>query len=165
MDEVPPADGHKRNILTAWHTSLGVGLAQPKGFDIACMAQEFVDDYGEYDDLPKKAKVGAKIKVRGSLRSPAVIAGVGVARAEPRKPRKPKELNKTGGYPIPKPHVTYFTRGYKTPIPVDVTGNEFKIEFPLSDDGRPGMYEVSVWAKLPQSKELLMVSLRTIDVE
>jgi len=164
MDEVPPHDGHKRNILTKWHTSLGVGLAQPKSFDIACMAQEFVDDYGDYDALPDKASAGSKLSVGGRLRSPAVIAGVGVARIDKPKARKPKELNKTGGYAIPKPFVTYFTRGFKTPIVVEVTGNAFDIVLPLSDPaGEPGIYEISVWAKLPQSKDLLMVSLRTLE--
>jgi uncharacterized protein YkwD len=162
MDEVPPMDGHKRNILTKWHTSLGVGLAQPKGFDIACMAQEFVDDYGDYDELPDKATVGSKLRIGGRLRSPAVIAGVGVARIDKPKPRKPKDLNRTGGYAIPKPFVTYFTRGFKTPIVVDVNGNAFGIEVPLQEGA--GLYEISVWAKLPQSKDLLMVSLRTLEV-
>ena len=165
MNEVPPMDGHKRNILTAWHTSFGVGLAITKGLAIPCMSQEFTDDYGEYDDIPSKATVGAKLKVKGKLHAPAKIAGVGVARVDRPRPMKPAELNKTGGYAIPKPYATYFPKGFKTPIPVEVDGDAFRIELPLSDAGKPGLYTVSVWAKLPQTKDLLMVSLRTVRVE
>jgi hypothetical protein len=136
-----------------------------KGIDVACMAQEFVDDYGTYDALPKKAKVGDMIHVAGEVRSPVTIAGVGLSRVDPGKPRKPEELLKMGGYPIPAPFVTYFPKGYKTPKPLEVTGNRFSIDVPLSDKGRPGLYGVSVWATFPGSKELRMISLRTISVE
>lgn len=165
MAEKPPADGHKRNILTAAHTSLGVGLAKAKGVDVACMAQEFVQDYGRYDAIPRKAKVGDTVHIAGEVRSPATIAGVGLSRVDPGKPRKPEELLRMGGYPIPAPFVTYFPKGFKTPKPLEVTGNRFSIDVPLSDQGRPGLYGVSVWATFPGSKELRMISLRTVSVE
>ncbi len=164
MDEVPPFDGHRRNILTPWHTSFGVGLSQTKGLGIPCMAQEFTDAYGEYDELPAKAHVGAKIKVKGTMKAPAQVAGVGVARVDKPKPQKPSALNQTHSYAIPKPATTYFPKGYKTPIPLEVNGEAFSIEVPLSVESKPGMYTVSVWAKLPQTKDLVMVSLRTIAV-
>jgi uncharacterized protein YkwD len=164
MDEVPPFDGHRRNILTPHHTAFGVGLALTEKLDIPCMAQEFVDDYGDFDDLPRKASVGSKIKVGGTIKSTAQIGGVGIARVDMPKPIKAKVLNKTGAYAIPKPATTYFPKGFKTPIPIQVSGNEFSIEVPLSVEGKPGLYQISIWAKLPPSKDLVMVSLRTIDV-
>lgn len=166
MDEVPPNDGHKRNILTAWHTTLGVGLAATtEEPGIACMAQEFVDDYGEYASLPARTKVGAKVNVSGRIRAPATIAGVGVSRVDTPKPRKPADLLKTHSYAIPKPFAIYFPKGFKTPIPVVVDGNGFSIDVPLSDGAKPGIYGVSVWAKHPATKDLVMISLRTIFVE
>lgn len=165
MNEVPPSDGHRRNILTAWHTSLGVGLAQTRGLDIPCMAQEFVDAYGDYEALPKQAKLGSKTAIRGELRAPAKVAGVGIARIDFPKPQKAAALNKTYSYAIPKPVSIYFPKGFKTPIPLDVNGRAFGIEVPLGDGGRPGLYEVSVWATdLPGSTGLVMVSLRTFAV-
>jgi len=164
MDEVPTFDGHRRNILTPWHTSFGAGLAKAKELDVACMAQEFIDDYGEYDALPAQSPVAATIEVRGTLREPAQVGGIGVARIDHPIPIPPKALNKTGSYRVPKPYQTFFPKGYKTPIPLDVSGQAFSIEIPLSDRDLPGLYEISVWARLPQSDELLMVSLRTIDV-
>jgi uncharacterized protein YkwD len=164
MDEQAPNDGHRRNILTPWHTSLGVGLSQTQGLDVPCMAEEFVDAYGDYEALPHQAKIGAKTRIQGTLRNPAKIAGVGVARIDFPKPIKPSALNATHSYAIPKPVATYFPKGYKTPIPVEVNGSKFGIEVPLTDGGRPGLYEVSVWAQVPQTKDLVMVSLRTIVV-
>lgn len=165
ISEVPPMDGHKRNILTPWHTSLGVGLSKTKELQIVCMAQEFTDHYGRYDPLPNKAKAGTKLRVTGHVNSPAEVAAVGIARVSKPKPMKAKELLKTYAYSIPKPYVTYFKKGFKTPIPLDVTANAFSIEAPLSDQGRPGIYSVSVWAKVPQTPELVMISLRTIEVD
>jgi hypothetical protein len=165
MAEKPPADGHRRNILTPWHTSFGAGLTKAKGVDVACMAQEFVDDYGTYDPIPKRAKVRDVITIAGELRSPASVAGAGLSRVEPGKPKKPEELLKIASYPIPPPYVTYFPKGFKTPKVLEVNGNKFSIQVPLDDRGRPGMYGVSVWATFPGSKELRMVSLRTVLVE
>jgi uncharacterized protein YkwD len=166
MNEQPPNDGHRRNILTPWHTSLGVGVSQTKGLDIPCMAQEFVDNYGDYEPLPRKSKLGANLHVSGLVHSPAQIAGVGVARADKPRPAKAADLNKTYAYAIPKPFKTYFTKGFKTPIPVEVLDNRFWIHVPLRDNqNQPGLYEVSVWAKLPGTPDLLMISLRTIAVD
>jgi hypothetical protein len=165
ISEVPPMDGHKRNILTAWHTSLGVGLSKTKDFEIVCMAQEFTDHYGRYEPLPKKAKAGSKLRVTGNVSSPADVAAVGIARVNKGKPMKARDILKTYSYAIPKPYVIYFKKGFKTPIPLDVTANAFSIEVPLSDQGRPGIYSVSVWAKVPQTPDLVMISLRTIEVD
>lgn len=165
ISEVPPLDGHKRNILTPWHTSLGVGLAKTKGLHIVCMAQEFVDNYGTFDPLPPKAKVGSKLRVAGSVGAPAEVAAVGIARVDKPKAMKADALLKTYAYAIPKPYVTYFKKGFKTPIPLTVTGTSFSIEVPLSDQGRPGIYGVSVWAKVPGTEDLVMISLRTIEVD
>ncbi|XXT14217.1 CAP domain-containing protein [Sorangium sp. So ce429] len=164
MNEKPPADGHRRNVLTASHTSLGVGLAKAKGLDIACMAQEFVDDYGKYQPLPRRARVGEVVRVSGELRAPAKIAGVGISRVDPARPIAPEKLLKMGGYPIPPPYATFFPKGFKTPIPLEVSGNRFDIQVPLDDGKRPGRYGVSVWATFPPSNELKMVSLRVVDV-
>ena len=69
MGEVPPHDGHRTNILKTTHTGLGIGLAQPEGLRQPCMAQEFVDVHGEYEALPRKARLGQSVRIAGELSS------------------------------------------------------------------------------------------------
>jgi hypothetical protein len=58
----------------------------------------------------------------------------------------------------------YWPAGFQTPIPVKVTGSQFAIDVPLSDGGKLGLYELSVWATFPGSQDFVMVSLRAIQV-
>jgi uncharacterized protein YkwD len=165
MAEVPPNDGHRQNILKPVHQRLGIGLAMPLGVDQPCMAQEFVDAWGEYDELPRKARVGDAITVSGEIRAPVEFGGVGIGRIDPAAPLGPEHLNSTSVYRVPEPYVLYFPAGFKTPKPVSVKGNSFTIDVALSDGGKSGRYGVSVWGKYPGDKALVMVSLRTIVVE
>jgi hypothetical protein len=64
---------------------------------------------------------------------------------------------------VPKPHVTYFPRGFVTPAPVKVEGREYAIDVPL--DRGPGLYEISVFAELPEADHLTMIGLRTLRVQ
>lgn len=165
IDEVPPADGHRRNILKDTHTGLGVGLAQPEGIPQPCMVQEFTDQRGDYDSLPEQARVGATVRIAGEVADPVEFGGVGLARIEPRRPMSASELNRTSTYPVPKPYALYFPKGFKTPKPVALDGKSFSIELPLSDRGRPGRYQVSIWGRYPGAgNQLVMISLRTIEV-
>lgn len=175
FDEVPPNDGHRKNILKPVHTRVGIGVAQPvetdKEIAVPCFAQEFVDGYGNYAPLPKKAKPGATVHVEGTLASGARPSGVGIARIAVPKPLTPAELNKRRSYPVPKPLQMYWGPGFVTPIQVKIDGSRFSIDVPLADKSQPsqasqvGLYEISVWAKLGASEENTMVSLRTILVE
>ncbi len=164
VGEVPPNDGHRRNILKGSHTHLGVGLAKPEGIEQPCMAQEFVDQYGDYDPIPAHAAVGQSIRVSGEVFEPLEFGGIGLAKQALPRPMSPSELNQTSVYPIPEPDVVYFPKGYQTPKEVHLDGARFDIELEL--DRGPGLYEISVWAKFPDSGEALGTSsIRTLRVE
>jgi uncharacterized protein YkwD len=169
FDEVPPNDGHRRNILKPHHTRVGIGIAQPLGtvteIAVPCVAQEFTDGYGTYAPLPRRAKVGAVVHVEGTLSGNAKPTGVGLARVALPRPLPPAELNRRRSYPVPKPFQMYWVPGYVTPIPVKVEGTKLAIDVPLSDKSQPGLYEVSVWGKLHGGDEHTMLSVRTIVVE
>ena len=169
FDEVPPNDGHRRNILKASHTRVGIGIAQSTAtateLAVPCFTQEFVDGYGSYAPLPRKVKVGTTVHVEATLTNGARPTGVGVARIATPKPIAVSELNKRRSYPVPKPYQMYWGPGFVTPIVAKITGNTIAIDVPLSDAGQRGLYEVSVWAKLGDSNEQTMVGLRTIRVE
>jgi len=165
MDEKPPQDGHRRNILKATHAGFGVGLAKPSGVGIACLSQEFVDDYGDYTPLPKSARAGDVIRISGEVKGPVTFGGVGIGRLERQQPLTAAYLNTTYTYAVPSPSELYFPKGFVTKKPVEVNGKQFKIDLPLGKPGQPGRYEVSIWAKFPGSgKQLDMVSLRVIEV-
>lgn len=164
MSEVAPNDGHKLNIIKPVHNRLGVGLAQPLNINQPCLAQEFVDHYGEYGSLPAEARRGQNVTVQGEVLEPVQFGGVGIARIEPAAPLSPEHLNSTSVYRIPAPKVLYFPKGFKTPKPVEVDGRSFKIEVPLELQGKTGRYQISIWGKYPEADALVMVSLRTITV-
>jgi uncharacterized protein YkwD len=166
INEKPPHDGHRRNILNPWHNRVGFGLSQPVGITVPCVAQEFVDHYGKYDPIPSSASVGAKIRVAGEMIAPASFGAVAVARIDKPEPRTADDLNGTGSYQLPQPYVTFLPKGFVTPIEVKVEGGmRFSVEIPLDDRGKPGIYQVSVWGLVPESKELVTLSLRTVHVK
>ena len=165
MDEVPPNDGHRKNILKPGHQRVGIGLAQPATVNQPCLSQEFVDDWGEFSELPREAPPSVTLHVAGELRDPIRFGGVGIGRIDPAKPKTAKELNATSVYRIPQPETLYFPPGFKTPKPVKVDGQAFSIDVGLGPKPRPGRYEVSVWGKHAGQNELFMVSLRTIVVK
>lgn len=166
--EQPPNDGHRKNILKPWHTRVGIGVAQPVATEaeipVPCFAQEFVDAYGSYAPMPRAMHAGDTLHVRGSVAAPAKFAGVGLARVDPPGPLDPHDLNRRRIYPVPPPYQMYWPAGYKTPIVVGVDRGSFAVDVPVSDAGRAGLYELSVWASVPGTRDLVMVGLRTIQV-
>jgi uncharacterized protein YkwD len=166
--EQPPHDGHRKNILKPWHKRVGIGVAQPMAtpteIPVPCFSQEFVDPFGAYAAAPRSMRVGDTLHVEGAIASPATFAGVGLARVDAPKPVPVPELNRRRSYPVPTPYQMYWPPGFQTPIPVRVSGGRFAVDLPVTDGGRPGMYELSVWGTLPGTKDLVMVSLRTIQV-
>ena len=169
FDEVPPNDGHRKNILKRAHTRVGIGVAQStetrEELAVPCFAQEFVDGHGTYAPVPRTAKPGATVHVEGTLAGGARPTGVGVARVPAPRPIPASELNRRRSYPVPKPYQMYWGPGFVTPIVARIDGARIAIDVPLSDRGQPGLYEVSVWGKLAGSEEQTMLSLRTILVQ
>ncbi len=163
--ELPPHDGHRKNILKGWHKSVGIGVAQPVAtateIPVPCFSQEFVDDYGSYAALPAHVKVGDTLHVEGTIAAPATFAGVGLARTDAPRPVPVSELNKRRSYPVPTPYQMYWPPGFQTPIPIKVSGAQFSVDIPVSDGGKAGLYELSIWATVPGTADLTMVSLRT----
>jgi uncharacterized protein YkwD len=169
FNETPPHDGHRLNILRPGHKRVGIGIAQPLAtpgeLPVPCFSQEFTDPYGTYKPIPRRLRVGEKLHVEGTLEAPVAVAGVGLARVDAPRAIPASEANRRRSYPVPPPYQTYWPAGFKTPIPLAVTGRHFAIDVPVSDGGRAGMYEVSIWAKVPGSSALAIVGLRTLRVD
>lgn len=169
FDEVPPNDGHRKNILRPGHTRVGIGVAQPVAtpteIPVPCFAQELTDDYGSYAPIPKHAKLGSLLHVEGTLAPGVRPSGVGVARIPKPAPIPVAEVNKRRSYPVPKPFQMYWGPGFVTPVPVKIDGTKLAIDVPLGEAGQAGLYEISIWAKLPGATEHAMIGLRTILVD
>lgn len=161
MAEVPPNDGHRRNILQPLHNRVGIGLAQPSDVPQPCLTQEFVDDYGDYTPLPHPPK--STFRVEGTIAAPLVFGGVGLGRTA--LPEAPPRGRLNGNiYRIPAPDTLYFPEGFKTPKPVKVEGRHFAIELDLGRKPRPGTYAITVWAKKGASSQLFMISMRAFAI-
>ncbi len=175
FNEPPGHDGHRQNILNPRHTHVGIGIAQPKPtateLPTACFSQEFTDVYGTYAAIPAHVKLGSTLHVEGTLSPSMVPGGVGFARIDAPQPIAPKQANAMRSYHLPDAYQNYWPKGFDTPIPITVAGQSFKADLPIGDHGKPGLYEVIVWAK-PAGKsdgkteeEFMRVSVRTIFVD
>lgn len=168
FNEVPPNDGHRKTILRPGQKKVGIGIAmavaQPREKLVPCISQEFTYHYGTYDKIPTTVKMGETIHVAGTLANGAKLGGVGLSRLESPKPLPVKELNQRRHYVQADTYQMYFPEGFKTPIPVKLQGDSFSIDLPLSDGGKPGLYEVSVWGKIPGQTEkgLIAFGMRTV---
>ena len=90
------------------------------------------------------------------------MGAVGIAKLETPKALSTSEANKRRNYPVPKPDVMYWPKGFVTPLPILVEGQRFSIDLPVPG---PGFYEISVWGKRPGDADYASVSLRTLHVE
>lgn len=171
FNEPPGHDGHRQNILNPMHTRVGIGIAQPRAtateLPTACFSQEFVDGYGTYAPIPARVKAGSTLHVEGTLVQSISPGGIGLARVDAPKPIPADKANTMRSYHLPDPYQNYWPKGFETPIPITVEGQSFKADLPISDHGKPGMYEVIVWAKTPNTKAdtFVRVSVRTIFVD
>jgi uncharacterized protein YkwD len=161
MAEVPPNDGHRRNVLNPMHHRVGIGLAQPLNVPQPCLTQEFVDDYGDYEPLRRDAN--GTLRVAGTISAPLEFGGVGIGRTPLPEP-VPRERLNGSAYRIPAPDTLYFPKGFKTPKPVTLNGRRFSIDLDLGKKPRAGSYGVTIWAKKRGDAKLLMISLRTFTV-
>jgi len=165
MDEAPPHDGHRRNILRATHNAVGVGIAAERGSHYACLVQELVDDHGDFEALPLAVNAGRVVEVQGTLRPPLRVLAVGVSRADLAAPRTADSLRPTRKYAIPTPRLVCQPPGYHTRIELetDATQRAFRVLVPIGATGERGRYGVSVWASFPGSSEPTLISLRTVE--
>jgi uncharacterized protein YkwD len=169
FDEVPPNDGHRKNILKPFHKRVGIGIAQSLAtateIPVPCIDQEFTDPYGTYAPVARAMHVGDRLQVEGRLSPGASVGGVGLARVDLPKSIDVAELNTRRSYLTPAPYQMYWPPGFVTPIPLQVKGHAFSIDLPVSDHDKKGLYELSIWAKVAGGKDFVIVGLRTILVE
>ena len=145
VNELPPDDGHRKNILDPHHTGVGVAIVVGK-YGVA-MAQEFTNHYSDITPLPSTVTPGSTVTLKGRIDKGYQITGIyGVKEPLP-QPMTKKQLMQTHSYSDPSWDTLHFfarpqSKGYyiSTPsgkisaqnISVDKLGN-FAISIPLAN--------------------------------
>ena len=152
MEEQPPLDGHRKNVLDPGHTHVGIGLAVVGGE--FTMAEEFVNRYIELTPLPE-------LLPQGSIR----VDGRVLPRHLPREPndqfgpyycalfyegwpqiRSVEELNRTYAYEDMSGDV----RSKVPPWEMSFSSStgQFRFSVPVNRAG-PGYYHLVLWVRRP----------------
>lgn len=175
FDELPPHDGHRKNILMATHTHVGIGIAvteAPGELGAPCIVQEFIDRAGTFAPLPAVLGAGAGIDLDATIASPLIVGGFGLAFLPAPLPLPIAEANRRRSYTVPAPTVQFWPKGLRTPLPVTAEavagGTRATLHVPAAmiphgeTPKQPGLLEISVWARAADEETYRRVSLRTI---
>ena len=145
MDEKPPLDGHRRNILDPYHTHAGIGFAVVGG-DLA-MTQMFVNRYVRLQEafpweLPRRS-----IEVRGEVLKkdfgPYYCALFYEGTIEP---RTVEQLNRTYAYTDPSGQPCSTVSPWQ--MSFDRGRARFRFTVPVGNCG-PGYYRMMLWVRSP----------------
>ncbi|HEY9719925.1 MAG TPA: CAP domain-containing protein [Trichormus sp.] len=169
MSEKPPYDNHRANILAPEHNKLGVGLScavNPAGLYRVCLAQEFVNEYGQYSRLPKMIVRGKPFHVSGFLFPTVKLFSVIIDWEPPPKPMCKADLQSTYSY---GPHgetlmadISVLNEPESLRISTKGGRQQFSVQITPTKDWRPGLYHVEITAMLPGGKQPVAVSTRTV---
>ncbi|HWJ03841.1 MAG TPA: CAP domain-containing protein [Verrucomicrobiae bacterium] len=96
VNEQPPNDGHRKNILDKHHTGLGVAISVGK-YGVA-MAQEFTNHYA---NLTLVATSSNQVNLSGKILSGYEASGIYAVWEEPPKPMTRDQLMQTKSYSDP----------------------------------------------------------------
>jgi len=145
VNELPPNDGHRKNILDPHHTGVGVAIAVGK-YGVA-MAQEFTNHYSVMTPPPLTATPGSTITLKGRVNIGYQVKGIyGVWESSP-QPMTREQLMQTHSYSDPSWDNLHFYakpkgKGYYISTPsgkifaqnvnVDNKGN-FSVPIPLAN--------------------------------
>lgn len=166
MGEVPPMDGHRRQILNPYHTHVGIGLGRATDGKSIALAntQEFVDRYLEVEAIAQTAAAGEKIKIAGkaSTDKPLYAIAIGVEPAP--TPKTKAEVKLVNSYSRPNAADWLFVG---RDLKLDKDGKfEKTITIPQN---APGTYYIMLWVRDDPNKTglegLFIASCRTVIVE
>jgi len=106
VNEQPPNDGHRRNILDPHHT--GVGIAIAVGKNGVAMAQEFTNHYGTFSLVPVQAAPGTKATLTGRIQPGYKLLAVYATWEQLPQPMTREQLLQTHSYSDPPEENLHF---------------------------------------------------------
>lgn len=171
MSEKPPDDGHRLQILGPHHNKVGIGLCQRKSdatFAQIALAQEFVNEYGEYAQIPTKISPGKAFVVSGSLIPGWKVASVEVCSESLPRPMTRGELNKTHSCRLSLTPITKFYAD-EEPAAMKTWTKENKLHFAVTvtpkKDWKDGLYYIMIWTLGPETDQQILASVRTCELK
>ena len=144
MDESPPLDGHRKNVLDPDHTHVGIGLAVSGG--TFTMGEEFLNRYVELEPLPESLPRGS-LRIEGEVLNKEFGPYYCVLFHEGWPPaRTVEELNRTYAYE----EMTGEIAGRVPPweMSFNAQTGRFRINLSYKALG-PGYYHLVLWARRP----------------
>jgi len=172
INEKPPHDGHRVNIIDPHHTSVGIGvaIATDGNYTRVTLDQEFLNEYGTYDPLPAKLNPNQPLFVSGTLKPGYQLSNILLEWEPTPAPMTPSQLNSTSSYGWPEKTVlTCAPRQFISNAPVDITprGNSefFMTQIPPLSRASNGIYYVVIWAKNKNKPDdQFVASVRTLSL-
>ncbi|MBI3934420.1 MAG: CAP domain-containing protein [Acidobacteria bacterium] len=144
VDEKPPVDGHRKNVLDPRHTHVGIGLAVA-GREFT-MAEEFINRYAELARLPELLPNGS-VRIEGTVHHKEYGPYYCVLFYEGwPQPRTVEELNRTYAYE----DMTGQVAGRVAPwdMSFNSSSGRFRFNLPIRVAG-PGYYHMVLWVRRP----------------
>jgi uncharacterized protein YkwD len=168
------SEGHRKTLLGANYTHVGLGFAVSADGKQFYLAQEFMARLGGEYRFPLEARVGEAPHVSGRY-DPAEFefAQLVVAYEELPQPRDPLWLNRTESYRDGDKLLTGYTpqtnlsfEGMQTSheVQVDNTAGRFSCTVLLDFKGKPGTYYIFTWLKRKRTGEALLAATAAVEV-
>ncbi len=98
------SEGHRKNILNPVHNQVGIAIyiERTESRTTLTAAQEFVDDYADFEKIPSRISANDKLRIAGNIQDGFTFDTILIARDDFPKPQKPDVLNsELSGYKLP----------------------------------------------------------------
>jgi uncharacterized protein YkwD len=144
IDETPPLDGHRKNVLNPGHTHVGIGLAVSGGN--FTMGEEFINRYVELETLPETLP-RSSIRIEGEVLNKEFGPYYCVLFYEGwPQTRTAEALNRTYAYE----DMTGEIAGRVPPweISFNPSSSHFRFDLSFKNMG-PGYYHMAFWVRRP----------------
>jgi uncharacterized protein YkwD len=169
MDEKPPNDGHRQQNLQPEHNKLGAGLSFSELNDQSriVVTQEFVDHYGDFNQIPGTIQRGTSFVLSGQLAEGIAIDTVSICREPSPTPMTISQLNaKPHFYDISGLPIIDFHAGKSSELKIQQANSRtsFSINITVKDHWEAGLYYVLIWATKRGAKNRILISSRTIQL-
>ena len=158
VNEKPPNDLHRWNILDPRHTHVGIGLAYSnRGIRLI---EVFGDRYVEMEPLPRSVKISGQVFLDGQLLKRSYeLQAVSIFYEPTPKPLSLVELAGTYMYGLPDDEQIL----RPGPGEIDIQGRRFSCPVQLGKD--PGVYTVVVWIQQKFERKAFVATNISIFVE